>query len=66
MDYTKTNKEQEEKKNILLRLEEKETQLSKIYALVNQKGLLIYKTKNKQKDPKYDYRVYKNNLPYIP
>jgi hypothetical protein len=33
-----------------------------LYA-VNQKGWLIYKTKNKQRGRKHDYNVYKNNRP---
>jgi hypothetical protein len=46
---TKTSKEQEEKKAVLL-WKEKEAQL-RIYTLytANQKGLLIYKTKRRQR-----------------
>jgi hypothetical protein len=32
----------------------------------NQKGLIIYKIKHKQKGRKYDYRIYKKNYPDIP
>ena len=32
----------------------------------NQKGLLIYKTKHKQRGRKHDYRIYKKNHPDLP
>ena len=32
----------------------------------NQKGLLIYKTKHKQRDRKHYYRIYKKNHPDLP
>lgn len=32
----------------------------------NQKGLLVYKTKHRQKGRKHDYKVYKKNHPVIP
>jgi hypothetical protein len=32
----------------------------------NQKGLLVYKTKHKQKGRKHDYKVYKKNHPKLP
>ncbi|MDN5867891.1 MAG: transposase, partial [Candidatus Nitrosocosmicus sp.] len=33
---------------------------------VNQEGLMIYKTKHRQKGRKHDYNVYKNNRPKLP
>ncbi len=33
---------------------------------VNQKGLIVYKTKNKQRGRKHDYRIYKKNHPKLP
>jgi hypothetical protein len=33
-----------------------------LYA-INQKGLIIYKTKHKQRDRNYNYKVYKFNSP---
>ena len=36
-----------------------------LYA-VNQKGLIIYKTKNKQIGKRHDYKIYKKNHPDIP
>jgi hypothetical protein len=32
----------------------------------NQKGLIVYKTKHKQRGRKHDYRIYKKNHPYLP
>ncbi|MDN5846143.1 MAG: transposase family protein, partial [Candidatus Nitrosocosmicus sp.] len=32
----------------------------------NQKGLIVYKTKHRQKGKKHDYNVYKNNRPKLP
>ena len=32
----------------------------------NQKGLIIYKTKHRQRGRKHDYRIYKNNHPDLP
>ena len=32
----------------------------------NQKGLLVYKTKHKQKGRKHDYKIYKKNHPKLP
>ena len=33
---------------------------------VNQKGLIIYKTKHKQRGRRHDYRIYKKNHPELP
>jgi hypothetical protein len=32
----------------------------------NQKGLIVYKTRNKQRGRKHDYRIYKKNHPKLP
>lgn len=43
----------------------KHTMVKNLYT-VNQEGLIIYKTKHRQKGKKHDYNVYKNNRPKLP
>jgi hypothetical protein len=37
-----------------------------LYATANQDGLIIYKSKHRQRGRKHDYRIYKKNHPDIP
>jgi hypothetical protein len=45
---------------------ERNTRSVKNLYTANQKGLIIYKTKHKQRGRKHDYRIYKENHPDLP
>ena len=54
-----------EKEDYTILEREKKHTVKNIYT-ANQKGLIIYKTKHKQRGREHDYRIYKKNHPELP
>jgi len=65
--YQDQQRRTEKKKlSVLLRQERERNTLSRICS-VNQKGrIILYKTKQKQRGRRHDYRIYKKNHPDLP
>ena len=53
------------KENCTIQARRKKHTVKNLYT-ANQKGLLIYKTKHKQRGRRHDYKVYKENHPELP
>ncbi len=54
------------KENYTIQARERSTRSVKNLYTANQKGLIIYKTKRRQRGSKHDYKVYKKNHPDLP
>jgi hypothetical protein len=55
----------EKKRKLYYSGKRKEHTVKNLYT-ANQKGLLIYKTKRRQRGRRHDYRIYKKNHPNLP
>jgi hypothetical protein len=66
LTHSKTSKEQGRKENYTTLERKRSTRSVKNLYTDNQKGLLIYKTKRRQRGRRHDYRIYKKNHPDLP
>ena len=62
---TDTKAHKQEQKKVILFSKKKKHAVKNLYA-VNQRGLIIHKSKHKQIGKKHDYKIYKTNHPDMP